>query len=269
MFMKTGYALRNTIGITLFTATMFFSACDKEDSTQKPTEPVTSAKLTEFRSGEDFIRFEYNADGTVNKITLNEDPISGEPNVTFTVKYRADKKPDELTGTNNASVKTTYVNGLLMKTETFIATEKIAVTDYTYNGAAPNTITGFLFDGATQVPFFRADLIMNSAGNVGRTNGYVFDPFNLNLVPAGHVNMQYDDKPNPLAALNDFMLIFWQMASKNNVIREDHFDADGQAEKVVQTTYTYNSKGYPTKATVKETETGQAPVTTELIYAYK
>lgn len=254
------------MGVMLITAAL--AACQKEGSVEKP--PASSSmQLAELRSGSDFIRFDYGTDNKVSKITVSEDPLSGEPDVSFNVTYRSDGKPDQLTGSNNTVIRTTYNNGLLTRADMFISTQQITKTDYVYAGTALKTITGHLFDGTDPVPFFKADLTMSGSGNVSKTNVYLFDPFKLDVVPAGHVNQQYDDKPNPLAVLNDFMLIFWQQASKNNVIREDHFDENGQAQEVIEYTYTYNSKGYPAKAAVKETAPGQQPVNSEVVYTYR
>jgi hypothetical protein len=244
-------------------------SCQKEDSAQAPGQPGTTVKIAEFSTGDSFIRFDYNTDGTVSKITLDEDPLSGRENISFTVKYDANKKPQELTGSTGTVIRTTYNNGRLVKAEMTAATIKIAKTDYTYEGSVLKKVEGYVYDDNDPIPFYQSNFTYGTSGNITKADLFAFDPFQLNLVPAGYVNLQYDNKPNPLAAVNDFLLMFWQTASGNNITREAHFDEQNRAQEVIERTYTYNSQGYPVKAVVRETLNGQQPVTSEEIFRYK
>lgn len=244
-------------------------SCQKEESVQAPGQPDAPPKIAEFNTGDSFIRFDYNADGTVSKVTLDEDPLSGRPNVGFTVKYDANKKPQELTGSTGTVIRTSYANGRLVRTEITAASIKIAKTDYTYEGNVLKKVEGFVYDDNDLIPFYLSNFTYGTSGNISKASLFAFDPFQLEMVPAGYVNLQYDNKPNPLAAVNDFLLMFWQIASANNVTREAHFDEQNRAQEVIERTYTYNSQGYPTKAVVRETLPGQQPVTREETFRYK
>ena len=74
---------------------------------------------------------------------------------------------------------------------------------------------------------------------------------------------------NPLDTAVDLMLIFWQYANKNNIVRQENKDMSGDLLELIETNYSYNSFGYPTKATMKITEPGMQPTTSQLSYTYK
>lgn len=247
------------------------ASCKKRDEIQNPGQPDDPPMIAEFSTGDSFIRFDYNPDGTVSKVTLDEDPLSARENVSFTVKYGADKKPQELSGSTGTVIRTTYTNGKLVKVEMTAATIKISKTDYIYEGNALKRVEGYVYDDADPDPilFYKSNFTYNAAGNISKADLFAFDLLLLDLVPAGFVNLQYDDNPNPLAPVNDFLLIFWQVASANNITREAHFDEQNRPQEIIERTYTYNSKGYPIKASVRETIPGQQAVVSEEVFRYK
>lgn len=260
----------NLIKQTLFAALislLAFSSCKKEKSEQPASSPKT-LQVAEFNDGADVTRFSYNADGTLKTILLSSDPVSTDDNVTYTVKYLANKKIDELTGSNGAKIKLSYNNaGSLAKSEAFIGTEKISQTEHTYTGTLLSATTISVFDNNTPVPFFKSEFTFSS-GNITRANILMYSPLTNKLEPAGHVLNQFDTKVNPLASLGDVMLIFWQAATKNNIVKQQYFDKLGNAEEVIETTYTYNAQGYPVSATMRETAPGQQPSTATITYKY-
>ena len=89
------------------------------------------------------------------------------------------------------------------------------------------------------------------------------------MVRAGSVNMQYDNKVNPLYKHKDLLLMLWQPASKNNVTAEDHLDADLNLEDKYVYTYDYFSNGLPKSAEVKKGLPGQPSATINIDYIYK
>jgi hypothetical protein len=265
MFTKS--ALTQTIVVAML-STVSFISCSKEDSVQVPTQPKPM-QLIEFSGGGDMYKFAYNSDASLKTITLGHDPLTGDENVTYTVAYLPNKKVDELTGSNGSRIKLAYANHLLSKAETFLGTEKIAVSDYTYTGETLKGTEINLIDNNIPYPFFKADFVFNAAGNITRTNAFVYNPFTNAMEAGGYVNKQYDNKANPFASLGDIALIFWQVAPKNNITKEEYFSKDGLAEEVIETTYSYNTQGYPVRATIKENAPGQPPVTATLSYTYR
>lgn len=248
-----------------FISLLSFSACKKSDTTPPP-KPL---QLSEFNDGTDATRFDYNADGSLKTILFSKDPITMDNNVTYTVKYLANKKIDELNGSNGSKIKLGYLNGLLSKAEAFDGAVKVSQTDYMYTGTVLRSSIISIVDNNTAVPFFKGEFVFNNAGNITRTNSFVYNPFTNQLEAGGYVNNQYDTKVNPFASLGDVVLVFWQVAPKNNVTKSEHFNANNTAAEVVETTYTYNAQGYPTRATVRETQPGQQPTTAVMTFSYK
>jgi hypothetical protein len=252
-----------------FATSVIFTSCKKDDVVTQP-QPAKPLQLTTFKSGDDVTRFEYNGDGTINKIFLKEDPVTTDDNVTYTAKYLANKKISEFTGSNGAKIKLSYSNNLLSKSEAFMGAVKISesVFSYTGNQLKTSAISVFYNNSNVGVPFFKSDFTYNAAGNVSRGSVFTLNPLNNQLEPSGYVNNFYDNKINPFASLGDIMLVFWQYASSNNIIKQAYFDKNGVAQEVVETTYIYDAQGYPTSATMKETQPGQQPTTTTIAYTY-
>lgn len=252
--------------ITVLIAAVTFSACKKPVS--EPIVPAGKLLLTEFNDGIDITRLTYNVDSSVKTITLNNDPVSLDDNVTYNVTYSANKTISELNGSNGTNIKASYTNGKLNKAEMFNGTVKYAETVYTYTGGVLQSSTIYLVDNNDKQPYFKSEFIINGDGNITRSNVSLYNPLTDKLEATGYVLQQFDSKKNPFVSLGDVMLIFWQAASKNNITKQEYFDATGKPEEVVETTYTYNAQGYPVKATMKETQPGQQPTTATIIYKY-
>jgi hypothetical protein len=95
------------------------------------------------------------------------------------------------------------------------------------------------------------------------------NPVNNQYGEESIVNFQFDNKNNPFSSAGDLMVVFWQYANTNNIIKQENRDLSGDLLELIETTYTYNTFGYPTKAAMKITEPGLQPVTSQLIYTYK
>lgn len=249
-------------------AAVTFSSCKKDDNETIPS-PAKPLQLTEFSDGTDTTKFDYNPDGSLKTITLANDPVSFDDNVTYTVRYLANKKIDELNGSNGTKIKLSYTNGLVTKSEAFNGVSKFGETVFQYNGNVLKSAIISLVDNGISVPFFRSDLTINGAGNISRANSFVFNPLTNELESTGHAISQYDNKINPFANLRDVILVFWQEPSKNNITKQEYFKSNGAAEAVIQTVYTYNDKGYPTRATMTENEPGEPQTTAILTFKYK
>ena len=247
---------------------VIFSSCSKPVN-DVPAPPAKPLQLIEFSDGDDVTRFAYNADGSFKSIQLKNDPVSTDENVTYTAKYAANKKIEELNGSNGTKLKLTYTNNLLSKMEAFAGTQKFAETIYEYNGAVMKSSTISLVDNNQSIPFFKGDFTFNTLGNITRSNAFMYNPLTDKLESTGYVVNQFDNKVNPFSSLSDVITIFWQVTTKNNITKQEYFDKDGKAEEVVETTYTYNAQGYPTRATMKETEPGQQPTTAIITYKYQ
>ncbi|HEX4957431.1 MAG TPA: hypothetical protein VFV46_04585 [Lacibacter sp.] len=252
--------------IAVLVSAVTFTACKKPVSeTPLPQEPVL---LKEFSDGTDITNITYNPDSTVKTIRLANDPVSLDDNVTYTASYNPGKKLKELNGSNGTKIKVTYTGNLLTKAEMFNGTIKYAETIYEYNGTTLKSSTISIVDNAGSMPYFKSEFTFNTAGNVTRSDVLMYDPLLDRLEPTGYVLNQYDTKKNPFIVLGDVNLIFWQVASKNNPVKQEYFDKNGVAEEVVETTYTYGALDYPVRASMKETQPGQQPVISIVTFKY-
>ncbi|MBS4066784.1 MAG: hypothetical protein KGZ74_19635 [Chitinophagaceae bacterium] len=252
--------------VLLVTIFLFvFTSCKKDPE----PAPSFTGKIAEYKTADESIRFEYNANGDVQKVFLNYDVITSSDNVTYTVKYHADKKIDELVSSNGVVVKVSYSNGKLSKTEVFEGADKIAITEFTYNGTVLQSGSISYVYGIEVFPFVKFDYAFTPAGNVSRTDVSMYNPLTTDLEYAGQIIKQYDTKINPFKGISDLMLTLWQLPTTNNVIKEEHFDENGMPNETIETTYVYNEQGYPVKATIRETQPGQQTVVATATYSYK
>lgn len=247
-----------------------FTSCGKEPSVENP-QGNKLVQLAEFKSDDEITRFEYNSDSSLSKIIFSEDPVSLDQNITYSVKYLANKKVDELVGSNGTIIKLSYVNNILTKSDVSVGPVKISSSYYNYTGGqlSSTAISMFYANPNIGTPALRFDFVTSSSNNVNKIKLQVFNPTNNQYQEESYVNFQYDDKMNPFASVGDLMLIFWQYANKNNITRQENIDPGGDVLELVETTYTYNAQNYPTKATVKVTEANEQPTISQLSYTYR
>lgn len=264
--MKMKFPLMGLGLISLF----FLSACSNDPSVELPVNGRPML-LTEFKSDNEVTRFEYNSDSSLSKLFFNEDPISSDQNVTYTVKYLSNKKVDELIGSNGTKIKLSYGSNGISKSEVFSGTTSISTSTYTYSGNQISSVVVSLniLNPSGGVPTYKFDFLYNSASNINKMNFFYYNTSTGQFIEDSKVDFQLDDKKNPFAAAGDLMLIFWEYNNRNNIIRQENKDMSGDLLELIETNYIYNSFGYPTKATMKITEPGMQPTTSQLSYTYK
>lgn len=247
---------------------LLFTACTKETAQEQPR--AGSLQILEYKSGDDITKFEYNADSTVSKVIHKLDPLSGDPDVTYTIKYLANKRIDEMVGSNGFSIKLSYDNNILSKSEFFASGVKVVESSFVYSGnqLASFTLADFINGGSVLDPFLKSTFEYNADGNASKTNLFGSSSVSSQLISLGYINSIFDKKINPFAKLSEITLVFWQFASKNNITKQEYFN-NASLEAMVEYSYTYNMQGYPISGTSKITETGQPPVSTTLSYTYR
>ncbi|MGN6292559.1 MAG: hypothetical protein ACTHMV_07415 [Chitinophagaceae bacterium] len=245
-------------------------ACKKDKDPNGPgPDPVPNgAKLQQYTNGEDFARFTYNADGTVQKIVLKDDNNSSTDGTTYTVAYNAQKKISSLTGAGQ-KIEVEYQNNVMSRAKMFENGEQVGYTDYTFeNGNLKKAVLYFGEPGAF-APVFQYEMTYNAQGNLGKTVIKMATDEPDQMVQTGHSTYEYDQKTNPLYQHRELMTLFWQAVSKNNITVENEFDEDQQPSDKFVYTYTYKSNGLPEKATVKQGLPGQEPITSQLTFTYQ
>lgn len=250
--------------------TMSLFSCKKDKDNGPGAGPGESASLiSEFKTGDEYIKFGYNGDGTVKTVTINSDLNTQGEEMRYDLTYTADKKIAALSDGAGTQIIPEYQNGKMVRASIMDGTDRIAFTNYEYT---TGNLTRATVYAATDDDFMMAlafDFTYNAAGNVAETIAFIPDGTPDHLVRAGHINFQHDDHTNPLYAQRDLLALFWQAVSKNNVTLENHFDADGIAEDRYQYTYTYNSRGLPQVGQVIIGLPNTTPTVTSVNFTYK
>ena len=253
----------------LFTAlTTGIVSCKKEKDGDVPTPPPASQRIKEFKSGEEFVRFDYNANGDVTKVTLNSDITTSGSVMTYTVNYNAAKKIASLETTDEKIVPV-YENNILTRADIFVENEKVGYTAYQYEAGLIKKATIYFGESNEYIPALEFIFTYTAADNIEKTETFMATGEPGQMERTGHVSYQYDQKSNPLYAQRELMTLFWQAVSKNNPTVENHFDEDLQPEDKFTYDYLYNSNGLPKSAVVKQGLPGQPIVTTNLDYIYQ
>ncbi len=239
----------------------------KKDKDDDDTGTPAALHIKEYQNGEDFARFRYNAAGKVDQVTIAPDPGSGEPPLVYAVTY-AGGKVDKLTN-GEQEFRAVYENGKLDRVDIYVGEDKTFFTNYDYTGDALTRATSYALEGDDFMLFRQFDFAVNAAGNITETVALVnMGEPNL-LRRSGHVEFQYDQKPNPLFEHRDLLAMLWQGVSKNNPTREDHFDAQLDPEDRFVYAYTYNAQGFPISAVVTQGLPGQPVVNSNLTITYQ
>jgi hypothetical protein len=255
--------------ILLFTGLIIGLASCKKDKDDAPNNPPITERIKEYKEGDEFIRFDYNVAGEVTKVTVNTDLNTGGTELAYTVTYNAAKKLAKLQAASGEQIIPIYENNKLTRADIMMGNDRIGYTNYTYEADQLKRATIYFGSGTDFEPFLEFLFTHDAAGNVSQTIAMVTNGVPGQLVRSGHVNLQYDQKTNPLYAQRDILILFWHAVSKNNIKGEDHFDATLQLEDKFAYNYTYNSKGLPTGAVVTQGLPGQPPVVTNLQYSYQ
>ncbi len=266
--MQRKTSIRKSFSALLLLAGLTTAAvsCKKDKNDDPGTQPPPAAeKLKEFKTGEEFIRFEYNAAGAVTKVTLKNDGTTGDATMIFNVTYSGNKITSlETTGQKIVPV---YENNVITRADMLQDNEKVGYTAYQYENGSLKRATIYAGEGNDFSPVLEFIFSYNN-GNITEMVTMVADGEPGHMARAGNVTYQHDQKSNPLFTQKDLLALFWQAPSKNNVTVENHFDADQQPEDKFVYNYTYKSNGLPLSAVVTQGLPGQPAATENVEYIY-
>lgn len=248
---------------------LLLSACQKESS-DSPTPTPAGSRIEKVALGDEFIQFSYNANGSLRQAVVKDEIASGGETVTFSLSYNAQQKISQVETSDGRRLIPVYVNGLVEKVEIRDAGNGLdGYTEYEYLNGRLKSATLVYLNGAEVRPWMKFIFNYNAAGNVVKTNLFFNDFLNNQLVSIGSVDYEYDNRPNPLAGLGDFLLFIWQVPSANNVKKETHIGDLNTIDEVLEYNYTYNSAGRPQSAQVTQRITGEAPRQLNLQFTYR
>lgn len=265
--------IRKSIGGLLLMAVLASgtASCKKDkDNSPEPTPTPNPAaqKLKEFKTGEEFIRFDYNAAGNVSKVIINSDDVNtGGNEMIYTVTYDGGKIAS--LESNGEKIVPVYENNLLKRADVFEANQRIGYTNYHFEGGLLKTATLYFGEDGDYQPALEFIFKHNTAGNITEMVTMVTGEEPGQMIRAGHINYQYDQKTNPLYVHRDLLAIFWQSASKNNIKVEEHFDSDLQLEDKFVYEYQYNNNGLPKTGVVTQGLPGEPPVINNISFIYQ
>ena len=268
--MQTFITARKNLSILLLlTAILFITSCQKEnDEPRHIPSPPTSA-ITEFKNGEEFIRFEYNADGTVKKATVSSELNTNGNIVDYNISYNPEKKIATVETSAGERIVPVYENGSLTRADVFEGVQRTGFINYLYQDGLLKRVTLYYGLNTQYEPFFELNFTHNDKGNTTETVAMAATGVPGQLVRMGHVIYTHDAKVNPLYVHKDLLTLLLQSVSKNNTIQEDHFDSNLALEERYVYTYSYKANGLPNHAEVKKGLPGQDPVTSQLEFIYK
>lgn len=245
-------------------------ACKKDKDSDGPGPgPVpNTAKLQEYTNGEDYIRFTYNTDGTVKKITLKSDDSNYGDEMDYTVTYNAQKKIASL-ATDWYRIEAEYQNNVLSRAKMYEYDKQIGYTDYLFENGNLKKATVYYGEGGAFFPLIEYVMTYNGQGNLGETSVMMSTGEPGQMALASRTKYEYDQKISPLYQYKELLALFWQSPAKNNITVESEFDSDDQPSDKFTYTYTYKSDGLPEKGTVTQGLPGQQPVTSQLSFKYQ
>ncbi|MGZ8551855.1 MAG: hypothetical protein ACXWV8_00535 [Chitinophagaceae bacterium] len=267
--MRTTTTIRKSVcAFILFTGLLTGAVSCKKEKKNGPEPTPAAERIKEFKTGDEFIRFDYKTDGAVNKVTINSDVNTGGTIMTYTVNYDAAKKITSLE-TAGEKIVPVYENNLLARADILQDNERVGYTTYQFDGGLIKRATIYFGEGNDFQPILEFNFAYNQAGNIIETVALITDGEPGHMERSGHINYQYDQKINPLYAQRELLALFWQGVSKNNIKVEDHFDANLQPEDKFVYDYQYNNNGLPKSAIVTKGLPGQSTTTSNLNFTYQ
>jgi hypothetical protein len=224
-------------------------SCKKDPAPNSPGNDNV-ARLIKVTSGDEKLQLTYgNNNLPVRVITslLSED----EDVVAFTVRYRADKKIQDLTGDNGLVITPEYDGGIPIRAQYHQDNIHQGYVNYHIENGQYKEATMYRKAGNDFIPSLSFRFTYTAAGNISETVVLAENGTPNQLVRQGHVAFQYDEKKNPLYEFKDLMMLLLQGVSKNNIVKEEHFDSQLVLEDRYVYNFTYNSNDLPVKAALK------------------
>jgi hypothetical protein len=257
------------ISSILFASIVLIAFSCKKDNDQKPPPPPAASKLAEYKNGEEFIRFQYNADGTVHKATVKSDVTTGGEITDFTISYFDDKKIASMLSSKGEKIVPVYEDNKMIRADRLQGNERTGYTSYYYKNGNLDFVNIYFGGGVSYELIFGFTFKYDNKGNLLENVAFLATGEPGRMDRAGHIAYSHDAKTNPLYAHKDLLSLFWLAVSKNNITEENHFDENLRPEDRFTYAYNYKSNGLPEQATVKQGLPGRPVTTSQVDFIYK
>jgi hypothetical protein len=189
--------------------------------------------------------------------------------VDFNISYNGEKKISSISTSAGETIMPVYENNALIRADNFAGSNRTGYTTYQFANGSVTRVTIYQGQGTGFTPILEFDFTYNAAGNVTETVLFAGTDVPGHMARAGHAESEYDEKINPLYEHKELLALLWHGVSKNNIAREDQFDANLSLEDQYFYTYTYKANGLPEHASVKNGLPGQPSATSDVSFIYK
>lgn len=246
------------------------TGCQKDTNEQLPVPAPAASRLERLTLGDDLLQLSYNTDGSLKEAIVKNEMASGGDLVTFRISYTAPGKIKEVTTDDGRRIIPEYDgNQVIQATVRNLANQVVARTEYTYLNGFLKSATLHFSNGTMTVPMLRYLFTYTAGGNVQKTQLLVNDLINNQLVPAGEIRYEYDDRANPLLPVKDFLLLIWQAVSPNNIKREVQVGEQNTIDETRVYEYSYNARNQPQSAKVTKAITGMPVENLAMVFSYR
>ena len=154
---------QSALSFLLFAGLLSGTASCKKDKNENSTPPPATERIKEFKTGDEFVRFDYSAAGDVDKVIIKTDANTGGATLTYAVTYGAGKKIASLE-TPGEKIVPVYENNSMTRADIFQDNERVGYTAYQYENGAIKRATIYFGEENDFNPFLEFIFAHNARG---------------------------------------------------------------------------------------------------------
>ena len=259
--------LNQVVFITLIAAINLISSCkEKETDDLIPS----NSKITEYKTGDDFMRFEYSADNKLKRLTANLETATNGETENYDLVYHTNGQIKEVNITGNRKMMPVYTNGLLTRADIFEDNVKTGFTEYVFQSGNLKTVEVKMLAANNQAQtIIKMVYSYDGKNNISKAETFM-SLFGVGeLAYAGKTEFTYDSKSNPLFAHRELFNLLWMPVSPSNVLTEKSFAPDGALDEDITYAYQYYNNQLPKSAAALVKMPGEPNKTETIEYTYK
>lgn len=248
-----------------FLTPILMIACKKEQSVNNNTPNLPESRLVKIEYDDTIDEIKYQADGKVASIITKEKANNSSSTQTFYYNNGQISKIDF----DGAAVNYQYPNNNTVRLELDLFGSGTPNYRFFFHKADGklNEFTQFSLGTGLPVPEHRSVYTYNSDGNIIKEE--VYEHNGAAWVKLEDIFITYDNKPNTSARF-DFMPFYLQEnVLKNNPLTITRKGLNGAVIETTTYSYTYDSRGRKTRASVLHQTGGQPDERETILYSYE